>query len=202
MDIRFTFINRSHDQRRLPVFLCHADAGDRGAAGAVAWKVIRNCAYDWRHPFVYKWQMEAGLADSFGNYSPRLAASCGQVFAALPTVAGRVFRRHSGSCSGIAIVNKLAQGAVHACLFNEGRLLACHTNLAPGQTANFRIPAVLRIGAAPNVQQGQLLDAEAMASASCEIPLLGLASADIVMTGGGGSQAPPLSFHIENIVKS
>lgn len=202
MDIRFTFINRSHDQRGLPVFLCHADVGERGATGAVAWKVIRNCAYDWRHPFVYSRQMEAGLADCFGNYSPRLAASCGQAFAVLPTVAGRVLRRFGGSSNGIAIENKLALGAVHACLFNDGRMLACHTNLAPGQKANFRIPAVLRIGAAPDVQQGELLDAEAMACASCDIPLLGLASADIVMTGGGGSGALPLSFHIENIVKS
>lgn len=205
MDIRFTFINRSLDKGMLPVFLYQPNVGEGACARAVAWKVIRNCAYDWRHPFVYSRQLEAGLADGFGNYSPRLPATEGDVFAALPTFAGRVFRRHggstSGSTSGIAIRNRLAMGAVHACLFSDGRLLARHVDLPPGQTANLRIPSVLRIGAAPNVRQGQLLDADTMDCASCDIPLVGLVSADIVMTGGGALQ-DPLSFHIENIVES
>lgn len=199
MDIRFSFINRSRDKRRLPVFLWQVDAAGQAGAGAVIWKVIRNCAYEWRHPFVYSRQLEAGLADCYGNYSPRLPASAGDVFAALPTHAGRVFRRYGSRASGIAIKNRLAMGSVHACLFNDGRMLACHSNLVPGQTANFRLPAALRVGAAPNVLQGHFLDAEALTSASCDIPLLGLVSADIVMTGGG---ADPLSFHVENIVKS
>ncbi|NVE01091.1 hypothetical protein [Massilia sp. BJB1822] len=169
---------------------------------AVAWKVIRNCPYGWLHSFTYSLQLEAGIGDCYGNYSPRLAAREGDAFVVQPTAAGRCFcRSGTHAADGVAVRNELARGTLYACLFNDGRLLARSGGLAPRQGVSFRIPAVLRIGVDGNVREGQLLD-EAMASASCELPLAGLRSADLIMTGEDDAGAARPVFHLENLVYS
>ncbi|MBB3121578.1 hypothetical protein [Pseudoduganella violacea] len=168
---------------------------------AVAWKVIRNCPYGWLHPFAYSLQLEAGIGDCYGNFSPRLAAREGDAFAVLPTAAGRCFSRCGAQAAdGIVVRNGMARGALYACLFNDGRLLARSSGLALRQGVSFCIPAVLRIGVGGDVREGQLLDAETMAGASCELRLAGLRSADLIMTGGDEAGAVPAGFHLENLV--
>ncbi len=36
----------------------------------LAWKVIRNCHYQWTHPFRIDWAYEYQLFDAYGNLSP------------------------------------------------------------------------------------------------------------------------------------
>ena len=51
------------------------------------------------------------------------------------------------------------------------------------------------------VEQGQIINAAIISEVNTEISLLGIQSADIVMTGGGpGADSQPFSFHLENVV--
>ncbi|MBE7608294.1 hypothetical protein G6O43_25620, partial [Salmonella enterica subsp. enterica serovar 4:-:1,2] len=57
------------------------------------------------------------------------------------------------------------------------------------------------VGAAAAVSEGQALDPETLSNVKTELSLLGLASADIVMSGGGGDVvATPFRFSLQNVV--
>jgi hypothetical protein len=56
---------------------------------------------------------------------------------------------------------------------------------------------------ASHVQQGDAMSSAIISAINTEINLQGIASADIVMTGGGsGAEAMPFEFKLENIVMS
>ena len=53
----------------------------------------------------------------------------------------------------------------------------------------------------PQVQEGDVMDFAATSQVDTELSLLGIASADIVMTGGGrGANSTPFQFSLENVV--
>jgi hypothetical protein len=53
------------------------------------------------------------------------------------------------------------------------------------------------------VQESRALHAAVMSSANTQLPLAGVAAADIVMTGGGtGADAQPFAFALEQIVRA
>jgi hypothetical protein len=75
--------------------------------------------------------------------------------------------------------------------------------VAPGQKAVFRFTPTLWIGVASQVQESRALHAAVMSSANTQLPLAGVAAADIVMTGGGtGADAQPFAFALEQIVRA
>ena len=106
-----------------------------------------------------------------------------------------------GSPNEIALRNDLAHGSINANLYKAGRLLATKTSIAPQQKAVFRFEPALFIGAVSEVQQGEIMPAAIVSEINTELSLNGIASADIVMTGGGpGAGATPFQFSLENIV--
>ena len=55
---------------------------------------------------------------------------------------------------------------------------------------------------ASQVAQGVAISSAVMSNANSELSLLGIASADIVMSGGGpGEGSTPYEFNLENIVQ-
>lgn len=202
MDIQLNFINRSQDQNNSCIFLFQKNASTQMDQLATAWKVIRNCGFNCNHPLVYSTELQAGIHDEYGNYSPRRAVRDGELFAVVPIPAGRSFARvgnHSSSRE-FAIRNDLARGSVNVGVYNNGRLLALKTNVAPGQKAVFGFTPTLWIGAASQVIEGQMLNSAIVSNVYTELSLLGIARADIVMTGGGtGRDCEPLQFSLENI---
>lgn len=92
-------------------------------------------------------------------------------------------------------------GAVNAWIYRDGKLQAAQTGLAPQQKAVFEFQPTLWIGVAPDASQGQAMDPAIVSDINTELSLLGVASADIVMTGGGpGADSPAFAFHLENVV--
>jgi hypothetical protein len=56
---------------------------------------------------------------------------------------------------------------------------------------------------APQIVQGQVMNSAVVSSINTELSLLGIASADILMTGGGpGASAAPFAFKLQNVVMS
>lgn len=76
------------------------------------------------------------------------------------------------------------------------------TAVAPGQTATFLLQSNLWIGVVPMVQTGQVLDEAIMNTIDTQLSLLGIKSADIIMSGGGGGGSPatPYRFELANVV--
>ncbi|TXT39003.1 MAG: hypothetical protein FD135_2488, partial [Comamonadaceae bacterium] len=121
---------------------------------------------------------------------------------ATPTGARRLLSAGLAHASAeVEVLNSLTHGAVDVCLFKNGRLLSRKTTVTPGQKAVFQFVPTLWLAVASQVIQDQPLDSAVLSSNNTELSLLGIASADIVMTGGGaGADATPYAFNLENIV--
>lgn len=203
MDIQLNFVNQSNDDNNSQIVIFQRNAATNLDELAVAWLVIKNCGQGDNHPFVYPTSMAVGARDSFGNYTPHMTASYGQRFAMTLTRSGDQLSvaGETTSPDEVQVENRLPTGAIDAMIFKAGSLFARKTNVAPGQFAAFQFKPRIWIGVVSEVEQGQVMNEAIISSIDTEFTLYGLASADVVMTGGGsGREAKPFEFHLENVV--
>ena len=201
--IKLNFINKSNDVNDSDVVIFQKNVSTDFEELAVAWTVISNCSPGWNHPFNYPLQSTIAASDSWGNYSPQLTATPGQQFSVTKGPSGDELKL-SGNASSpgeIEMLNALSQGAVTANIFKDGRLLATKTNVVPGQKAVFEFKPTVFVGVVSQVVEGQVMNSAILSSINTEISLLGISSADIVMTGGGaGPEAEPFAFSLGNVI--
>lgn len=204
MNIALRFINRSNDCGSSEVVLFQRNVIPEFDELAIAWRVIRYCGRDCIHPFLYSTDIEIALSDDYGNFSPRKPAAPGTRVVVAPHPGGRprlTASSEGASHSDIEVINQLGRGAVNVNAFVAGRLMAAKTAVAPGQKALFRFAPVLWIGVGSQVEESRALASAVISSANTPLELSGIASADIVMTGGGsGESAQPFRFELENVV--
>jgi hypothetical protein len=144
-----------------------------------------------------------GASDSYGNFTPQLVAQPGQLFQMQLTTSGDqlVAAGPANSPAEIQVLNALPKGSINAGVYKAGKLLACKTMIAPQQKAVFQFKPTIWVGVVSQVEQGQVMNSAIMSTVNTEISLLGIASADIVMTGGGpGPNSQPFQFSLENVV--
>ena len=203
MDIQLNFINQSNDVNNSEVVVFQRHTAGGADDLAVAWTVIRNCGQGCHHPFVFPMSLAVGASDSDGNVTPQLPAQDGQLFKMTLTPSGHqlVPAGSGASPQEVQVLNALDSGAIDALCFRAGRLLAVKHGVAPQQTASFQFKPTIWIGVVSQVQAGEVMNAALLSGLDTEISLLGIASADIVMTGGGaGPEAKPFAFELQNIV--
>lgn len=206
MEIKLRFVNLSLDGNKSEVVVYQKNQITGMASLATAWKVIRFCGRDCYHPFVFPTAFEVAVADEHGNFSPRMAVENGQMLKLESTALGgrRLLRAGlANTSSEFEVLNDLGQGAVNVCVFRDGRMVGMKTAVTPGQKAVFQYPPVLWIGVCSQVVQGAAINTAVISHANTELSLLGVASADIVMSGGGpGEDSTAYEFNLENIVQA
>jgi para-aminobenzoate synthetase / 4-amino-4-deoxychorismate lyase len=203
MDIQLNFINNSSDLNNSEVVIFQKNVATNFDEQPIAWQVIRHCGQGDNHPFTFPMKMQVSANDSYGNYTPQLDAQNGQMFKMQLTTSGdQLVPAGSGSSSKeVQVLNALAKGAINANIYKAGKLLATKTSIAPMQKAVFQFKPTIWIGAVSQVVQGQVMNSAILSEINTELSLLGIASADIVMTGGGpGRNAAPFAFNLENVV--
>ena len=203
MDIRLNLINRSNDINHTRYVLFQKNLATDYGELAYAWKVVRNLGYGDHHPFVYSTDVKVSAEDAWGNFTPHIAASPGQAFQMTRTPSGDrlIAAGCAASTTEIDIRNSLLQGSINASVYRSGSLLARKTAVAPGQEAVFDFKPTLFIGAVSQVREGTAIDSAVISTTNTELSLLGIASADIVVTGGGGGvNSTAFAFNMENVV--
>ena len=203
MNVQLNFVNNSNDMNNSEVVMFQKNVATNFDELAVAWQVIKYCGPGDNHPFTFPMGMQVGASDSYGNYTPQLEAQNGQLYLMRLTSTGdRLVAAGSGTSSKeVQVLNDLPKGAINASIYKDGKLLAIKTSIAPQQKAVFEVKPTIWIGVASQIVQGQVMNSAIIANINTELSLLGIASADIVMTGGGsGANAKPFDFHLENIV--
>lgn len=202
-DIKLTFKNQSDDTNNSEVVIFQKNIATTFNELPIAWKVIRNCAIGWKHPFIFPVAFEVSASDSWGNHLVNpLTASNGQLFHVFQSGSGNslAYQGPATSQDEVQITNDLLEGSVNAEIYKAGKLLATKTGVSLGQKAEFKFKPTLCIGVVSQVQEGQFINSAILSDINTELGLLGIASADIVMTGGGvGPNARPFEFHLENI---
>ncbi|WP_339606763.1 hypothetical protein [uncultured Roseivirga sp.] len=200
--IQLNFINKSNDQNNSEIVIFQKNMATSFDEIAIAWKVIKNCGQGDYHPFTYSSVLQVAMSDSYGNYTPHLSAMPGQAFEMVLAPSGDLIQ-YSGpaaSSKSIELKNSLQRGAVSGYVYRDGSVIAMKSNIAPGQKAVFEFTPTIFIGVASQITQGQIMNSAIISNINTEISLLGLASADIVMTGGGsGANATAFAFSLENV---
>jgi hypothetical protein len=201
---RLNFINRSNDRSNARVVIFQKTVSTSFDELTIAWKVIKNCGQGDYHPFTYEYDMQVTAGDSYGNFTSPLAAYPGDRFDMVLDPSGDIIQKSSqraAIASSVEVYNGLAKGSIAANIYRSGKLLATKKVVAPGQKAVFDFKPSIYIGAASEIEEGDVLDSAILSQVNKEIYLTGIASADLVMTGGGsGVNSTPFQFALENVV--
>jgi len=203
VDIKLNFINNSNDLNNSQVVIFGKNVATATDEMHVAWHVIQRCGQGDNHPFVYPATMTVSASDSYGNFTPQLPAEGGQLFAMIRTPSGDrlVQVGDSSSPEEVQVLNSLESGTIDAYGCKAGKVFARKTSIAPQQRAVFQFQPKIWIGAVAEVEEGATMNSAIVSSTNTELSLLGIASADIVMTGGGpGINARPFEFNFDNVV--
>jgi hypothetical protein len=203
LDIKLNFINRSDDKNNSQVVIFGTNVATASDELPVAWQVIQRCGQGDNHPLVYPVTMTVSAGDSYGNFTPQLPAEGGQLFAMTSTPSGDQLIRVGDSSSPevVEILNSLEGGSIDGYIYKAGKVFAMKASIAPQQKAVFHFQPRIRIGVATGIEEGATMNSAIVSSTNTELSLLGILSADIVMTGGGtGAETRPFEFNFENIV--
>lgn len=198
--INLKLINNSNEQNNAEIVICNTNKDI-----AVAWRVIKNLGKGDYHPFTFPLQNQISASDSWGNYTPAFNAENGQLFEVVKEPSGNVlkFSGKNTDPNSIALVNNLSNGVVNAYILKDNKTFIQATNLAPQMKASFETHPKIYIGVVSQIEEGQVMNSAILSNINTEISLLGIQSADIVMTGGGvGPNATPFKFTLENVVNA
>ena len=201
--IKLNFINKSNDTNNSSIVIFQQNVAENFGEIAIAWKVIKNCGRLDNHPFTFPMNFQVSASDSYGNYTPQLAADNGQAFEMIRDTSGDVLQLSKVPATNpneVEVRNNLTSGTIAANCYKDGKLLAAKIGLAPGQKAVFEFQPTIYIGAPSQIEEGDFIDTAMTSQINTPLNLLGIISADIVMTGGGpGSGANQFYFSLENV---
>lgn len=202
--ISLTLVNQSSDANNSTVLIFQKNVVASLGERAVAWQVIQNLGRGWSHKFEYDFDLQVGAQDSYGNTSPLLVAQPGELFSVYTAPSGDQIKATGTEANGSTEIwaqNDLGTGAMNACIYRSGKLLAAKTGVAPGQVAAFQFNPSIYIGVISqwDVKPGQIMNSAIMSATNQQISLAGLTgSATIVMTGGGpGRASTPFIFTLQ-----
>ena len=195
--INLRVINNSNSSD-LDILIFQKNDGSSFDETATAWIFTENLSDTFS--FTYGDQLRISATDQFGNTLPSLEATPGNQYTVIDSGSGtEISTGFSSSMRDIEFQNQL-NGNVTANIYRSNKLLATKTVL-PEQTVVFQFRPAIWIGAGSGLTEGQELDSTVLSSINTQISLLGISSADIIVTGGGaGPSAMPFSFSLSNIV--
>lgn len=202
--IQLQLINHSEDHNNMSYVIFQHNKAPGFTDTAVAWMVVRNLGIGDNHPFSFPGHLSVAASDAWGNYTPQLPAETGQMFQMVRTASGDQLIQKGNALNGseIDMMNFLEQGSINAHCYRSGKKLYSYTGIPPKQRAAFQFDQTIFVAAFLGIEEGEIMDANLLSQLDATaFSLLGIASADIVITGGGaGSSAQPFKFTLDNVV--
>ncbi len=203
MDIKLNLINRSNDANNSQIVIFQRNPAAGADDRPVAWRVFGPLGRGDAYPFDYPLSTGISSRDPWGNYTPMMPVENGQLYGVTGTDSGDALSLLGAASSPheIQCRNDLVQKAIAVSLYKSGKLWQQSASIPPGQTAVFAFVPTLVVGMVFGMEEGEVMDSTIVSSVDTELSLLGIASADIVMTGGGpGAGSTAFRFTLENVV--
>ncbi len=125
--------NNSNDTNNPEIVIFQKNVATNFDELAVAWQVIKYCGQGDNQPFTFPMGWQVDNNDSYGNYTPQLAAQNGQLFKMSLTTSGyRLVSTGNGTSSKeVEVLYSLPKDAINASIDKDGKLLAIKTSIAP-----------------------------------------------------------------------
>jgi len=193
-------INQSNDNNNIDVVIFQKNIAVFDET-AVAWQLLRFTGSGQIKELVFGNTLGIACQDGFGNFTPRLDANSGSKYEMVSSPSGDslTLSGPSSSPSEIQLLNSI-NGHISGLIYRSNKLLARRDAVSVGQSAVFQFRPTIFIGVVSGLVEGQVMDSSVLSGINTEMSLLGIASTDIVMTGGGaGPSATPFSFSYQNI---
>lgn len=201
MQIKLNFINRSSatNNPRLAIFQ-QSNGGASGEPGALAWRMIGSRAIDDPGPFLLPLQAQAGGLGA--DYPPQLGAAARNMDLEMDMDMDAILRRNRDAIEAAEARGNRQAEPGNASLDSNAMAPVATTTAEPLQDAVSASAPTIRISAVSAMPAGEAMAPAPLSPVDTELSLLGIASADVVITGGGcGPSSTPISFHLENIVR-
>lgn len=202
MEIALTVINESDCGHDIELAVFQKNAAKDADEMLVAWKVIQGLGRGERHPFEFHAGTAIAVGDPWGNYSPQFPVSDGVVYGMSYTPSGHKLSGEGPGASPHEILcrNDHPAETVSVGLYRSGRLLMQRRGVAPGATASFAVEPTLFMTVCSGREVGELLPSHVFSPDAFAISLLGLRSANIVVSGAGvGPHAMPFIFQLTEV---
>jgi hypothetical protein len=200
-EVKLNFINQSGSENADVVVFQKNEIPEYGQV--VAWEVIRNCGRMDNHPFTYPSTIYVSANDGYGNYTPQMYAEPGDTYAMVQTLSGDQLVKtvDSANVTNVVVKNQLETSSINANIYRGGKRLAIQTDIIPEQMAAFKFKPIIYMGVVPQVKEGEVMGPAIVSQIDTSFSLLGVSSADIIMTGGGsGPDAQLYAFVLDNVV--
>jgi hypothetical protein len=194
--IKFRVINNSANDN-LNVLIFQKNQAESFDGNAIAWTVINNLDINRHETITYGNALKMGYK-KINTLSQTIVCTPGQQIIANEdfTVGLNGSASHVNEIEIISNVFTLA--AITGRLYRTDRLLMQTPLLDNGVIGYFGVRPTLWIGVIDGINQGDVIGGDVLEIVNTEISLLGIAGADIVITGGSGET--PYSFSLANIV--
>ena len=199
-NIKLNVINQT-DLTAVNVVICQHNASAGLRANPVAWQVLHNIGRQENRPFELSHEFGILAQDPQGNVTPKVSSRRAQAYALSGLDEGPVLTRVKAAGQqqhSVEVRNLLEAGDAEVRVYKSDRLLALFAGLAPAEVAAFEFQPHIYIGLAGQIQEGSVLSDAAASRITARINLLGVHSADIVISSS--DQGPNgANFRLENI---
>ncbi len=201
--VKLTFINKSTDLNNSAIVIYQQNVAPGASAPDIAWHVLRDGPGTLPFSIDIPAEYEVGVREHSGAYSRRLRANAGDMYDLAENESGYAMAKAAGGTTpeaGVVVRSKLPRTAKDVCVFRGGKMVALQTGLGYQQKAAFRFDPKIFVAIAPDATEGMAIDKTTVPGESTELSLAGIASADVVITGGGeGPDAEPVRIMLENV---
>jgi len=170
-------------------------------APVIAWRVIAGCKPGQSYSFKFSHELAISASDMYGTFTEQQPATNGQRFTLEQLPGGKGLTADTtGHPRRVSFVNGLNEPAT-VNLYRNDRLVGMAAGIGSGREVSFQLADSLWIGAVYYIEEGVIIIPAILEDVKQKLILTGVASADIVMTGGGpGREAKPFAFELENVV--
>ena len=194
--IRLRVINNSSNNDLNVIIFQKNEVADFETS-AIAWTVLSNLDINKNKTVIFGSELRMGYK-KIDTLSETIVCTPGQqIIANEDFTMG--YNGPSNNVNEIEIIsNVFTLAAITGRLYRSNRLLMQSNLLDNGSIGYFRTRPTLWIGVVAGINQGDIIGGEILSQVNTELGLLGIASADIVITGGSGDN--PYNFTLQNIV--